>query len=249
MTGARGRLDARRGFRRRIRRARPRSACRGDSTDDRLDLGRHHVARKFDIDRQRQFARAAQHARDLRGRGCGIGQHRLIAGDLPEDGELRVDGAGLVMQQEAAGSLARAGRARDHHHRRALRIGARDRIDDIEGAGAVGHDGDAEAAVIARRRIRCETDGRLVAQREIRQDVAFFDDLEQRQHEIAGNAEDLAGAVILQRGEQSMGKRGHRSVPGIRRSYMITLILCSCKHYGSCPERRIVRAWRASERF
>jgi hypothetical protein len=64
-----------------------------------------------------------------------------------------------------------------------------------------------------------------MAQRETRQDVAFFDDLKQRQHEIAGNAENLVGPVVLQRGEQSMGKRGHRSVPGIRRFCMITLIL------------------------
>jgi hypothetical protein len=192
---------------------------------DGLDLGRHHVARKFEIDRQRHFAGAAQHPCDLRRCGYEISQHRLIAGDFPEDGKLRIDRARLVMQQEATGSLARARRARDHDHRRALRIGPRDRIDDIEAPGAIGHDGNAEATVIARRCIRSETDRRLMAQRETRQDVAFFDDLKQRQHEIAGKAENLVSPVVLQRGEQSMGKRGHRSIPGIRRFSMITLIL------------------------
>ena len=59
--------------------------------------------------------------------------------------------------------------------------------------------------------------GRLMAQREIRQDVAFFDDLEQRQHKIAGNAENLVGAVVLQRLEQSMGKRRHGNLPEFTR--------------------------------
>jgi hypothetical protein len=66
--------------------------------------------------------------------------------------------------------------------------------------------------MIACRRIRRETNRRLMAQRETRQDVAFFDDLEQRQHVIAGNTENLVGALVLQRGEQSMGKRRHGSV-------------------------------------
>ena len=43
--------------------------------------------------------------------------------------------------------------------------------------------------------------------------LLFSMTLNKRQHEIAGNTENLVGAVVLQRGEQSMGKRGHRSVP------------------------------------
>ena len=176
---------------------------------DGLDFGCDHVAGKFEIDRQRHLAGAAQHARDQRRRGSGIGQHRLVAGDLPEHGELRVDSARLVMQQEAAGALARTRRARNHDNRRAFRIGARDGIDQIERAGAIGHHGDAETAMVARRGVRREAHRRLMAQREVRQDVAFLDDLEQRQHEVAGNAEYLVGAVIFQGLEQSGGKRGH----------------------------------------
>ena len=43
----------------------------------------------------------------------------------------------------------------------------------------------------------------------MRQDAAFLDDLVQRQHEIAGNAEDLARAVILQALQQGGRERGH----------------------------------------
>jgi TPP-dependent 2-oxoacid decarboxylase len=39
-------------------------------------------------------------------------------------------------------------------------------------------------------------DRRLVAQCESRKNVAFFDNLEQRQHEIAGNTKNLVGAVV-----------------------------------------------------
>ena len=49
---------------------------------DGLNLGRNHVARKFEIDRQRHFPCTAQHPRDLRRRAGGVGQHRLIAGDF-----------------------------------------------------------------------------------------------------------------------------------------------------------------------
>jgi hypothetical protein len=45
--------------------------------------------------------------------------------------------------------------------------------------------------VIARRGIRGEADAGLVAQREVPEDPAFLDDLEERQHEIAGNSEDF----------------------------------------------------------
>ena len=70
--------------------------------------------------------------------------------------------------------------------------------------------------MIARRRVRRETNRRLMAQREIRQDIAFFDDLEQRQHNIAGNAENFVSAAVLQRRQQSMSKRWHGSVLGSR---------------------------------
>ncbi len=113
------------------------------------------------------------------------------------------------MQQIAAGAFARARRAGDHHHRRAFGIGAGYRVHQVEGAGAVGDDRDAEAAVIARRGVGGEADRRLMTEREVRQHLAFLDDLEQRQHEVARDTENLPGAVSFQAFEQSGGKRRH----------------------------------------
>ncbi len=175
----------------------------------RAGLGIDQIARELDIDRQRLLQRAAQHAGDLRRRRRRIVEHGLVAGDLAVDGKLGVDGARLVVQQEAGGPLLRARRASDHHHRRALRVSAGDRVDQVEGAGAIGDDGDAEALVVARGGIGREADRRLVAERVARQDFRFLDDLVERQHEIAGDAEDLPGAVVLQALQKRGGKRGH----------------------------------------
>src|SRR3974390_895709 len=113
------------------------------------------------------------------------------------------------MQHEAAGAVARARGAPAHHDRRAFGIGARDRIDEIERACAIGDDRNADTRAVARDRVRRETDRRLVAQREVRQDLRSLDDLVERQHEIARNSEDLARAVVLQRLQESGGERGH----------------------------------------
>src|SRR5207245_8994291 len=80
----------------------------------------------------------------------------------------------------------------------ARRVGARDRIDQVEGTGPEGHDRDAEARVIACRRIGREAHARLMAQRVMRQDPALLDHLEEWQHEVSGNAENLARAVVLE---------------------------------------------------
>ncbi len=114
-----------------------------------------------------------------------------------------------MVDHEAAGALARAGRAGDHHDRRALGIGAGDGIDQVERAGAESDHGDAEAAVVARRRVGREADARLVAQRVVRENPALLDDLEERQHEIARNPEDFAGAVVLEALQQRGRERGH----------------------------------------
>ncbi len=186
------------------------SAGRGGSIGTAATAAARHVARQLDIDRQRTLARAAQHARDLARRLRGIGEHGLVAGDLAKDRKLRVDRARLVMQHEAARALARAWRARDDDDRRALRVGARDGIDEVEGPGPEGHDRDAEARVIARRRVGREAHAGLMAQRVVRQDPALLDHLEERQHEVARNAEDLARAVVLEALQQRYRQCGHR---------------------------------------
>src|SRR5262249_39152272 len=61
--------------------------------------------------------------------------------------------------------------------------------------------------IVAGGGIGREADGGLVAQRVVRQDRAVLDDLEERQHEIARDAEELARAVGLQGVEERGGNR------------------------------------------
>ena len=173
---------------------------------DRRRVGRHHVARQLEVDRHRMIERVAQHPRDLAGRVRRIVEPNLIAGDLPEHAVLRVQGLGLVMEQKAAAALGRRRRARDHHHRRALGAGAGDRVDQVEGAGAVGDRSHAEPAADPRRAIRREAHARLVAQRVQRQNARFLDHLEERQSEIAGDSEDPGRTVVLERMEERFGE-------------------------------------------
>jgi len=114
-----------------------------------------------------------------------------------------------VVDHEPARALARSGGAGDDDDRRALGIGTRDRVHQIESTRPEGDDGDAEAAVVARRGIRGEAHAGLVAQRVVRQDSALLDDLEERQHEVARNSEDFTGAVVLQALQQCGRERGH----------------------------------------
>jgi hypothetical protein len=67
-----------------------------------------------------------------------------------------------MMQEKAACALRGAGRTGNHHDRRAFRISAGDRVDQVECAGAVSDDGDAQSAVITDRGIGCEADSRFV---------------------------------------------------------------------------------------
>src|SRR5690348_4480780 len=50
-----------------------------------------------------------------------------------------------------------------------------------------------------------------MAQRVMRQDLGFFDHLVERQHEVAGNTEQLLRAVIFQGLQQRCGEGGHGS--------------------------------------
>jgi hypothetical protein len=103
-----------------------------------------------------------------------------------------------MVEQQAAPQLVGAGRAGDHHQRALFRIRAVDRVDQIERAGAIGDRGDPQGLADPRRRIRRETDPRLVAQRIKRQDAVFLDHLEEGQREIAGYAEYMFRAAGLE---------------------------------------------------
>ncbi len=205
-----------RGLRERLRVGRARR-----QRHDRLARGPDQVARQLDIDGQRVVPRRAQHARDLARRAHRVAEHGLIAGDLLEDAGLRVERAAHVVQPPARRALGNARRARHHDDRHPLRVAARDRVHEIERPRAPGRDRDREAAPEPRCRVRREADGRLVAQRVERQRPALLHDLEERQHEIARDAEDLARPMLAQRIQQGAAeRRAHataRAAPGERR--------------------------------
>ncbi len=142
-------------------------------------------------------------------RGLRIVKYALRDGHFAEHPHLRAEVAHAMVEQGVVGRFADTRRTAYHHHRRALGIGAGNRIDEIEGAGAIGRNRNAEATMDARRRIRREAHGRLVAQLEMRQDLRILDHLVERQHEIAGDAEDLSCAMSLQGTQQDGCERSH----------------------------------------
>ena len=61
----------------------------------------------------------------------------------------------------------------------------------------------------ARRRIGRKADRRFMTQFEMRQDARLLDHLVKGQHEIAGNPEDFARTMRLERRQESGCERGH----------------------------------------
>jgi hypothetical protein len=82
----------------------------------------------------------------------------------------------------------------------------RRRIDHVQRARAVGDGRHAQAAVDARRGVGREAHAGLVRQRVQRQDLRLFDDAEVGQGEVAGNAKDLARAMVFERVQQGFGE-------------------------------------------
>ena len=162
----------------------------------------HLVARQLEVHGLRVAPRRGQHARDAGARGGRVVEARLVARHLAEHLELGVERLGLVVQQQPRAALVGAGRARDHDHRRLLREGRGDRVHEVEGPGAVGDGGHRGRAAHARRRVRGEAHRRLVGQRVEGQPPVRDDRVEERQREVAGDAEDLAGPRAFQRAEQ-----------------------------------------------
>ena len=97
--------------------------------------------------------------------------------------------------------------------RRAFGIGAGHRVHHVESTGAIRHGHHAQAAVHARGGVGGKAQRGLVAQGVQRQDAAFFDLLEQRQDEVAGNAKNFLRAVVLE-GAQQRKAEGHGVSPG-----------------------------------
>ena len=174
--------------------------------DDRGAVDARHVARDLDVDRPRVLAAAPQHARDGGRRRGRVVEPGLVAGDLLVDARLAGEGLRLVVQEEAALRLGRTRPARDHDQRRLLGVGPGDRVDHVERARPVGDGRDAELLAVAAGGVGREADGGLVAERVERQRAVVLDDPEERQREVAGDAEDLLGPVVLQRLEQGLAE-------------------------------------------
>ena len=167
---------------------------------------RRHVARNLQVHRARARQRGIEHAGDQRRCALRVVEPGAVDGQLLEQPPLRIERLHLVVQQQAAGRLVRRRRARQHHQRHAFGIGASHRVDQVEGTGAIGHGGHAQTAARARRGVGREADAGLVRQRVQRQQRRALDLAEQRQREVAGDAEDFGGAACLQRLQQAFGE-------------------------------------------
>ena len=165
-----------------------------------------HVARDLQVHRPRARERGVEHARHQRRRALRIVEPRAVDRQFLEQPPLRIERLHLVVQQEAAGRFVRGRRAGQHDQRHAFGIGAGHGIDQVERAGTIGDGGHAEAAAGARCGIGGEADARLVRQRVQRQQLRVFDLAEQRQREVARDAEDLARAARLQCLQQASGE-------------------------------------------
>ena len=94
----------------------------------------------------------------------------------------------------------------DDDERRFLGVGARDRVEKIEAAGAVRHDADAEAIGDARGAVGGESDGRLVAECDELEPAVLRKSLVQVEDEVSGNAENVPYALRVDFVEEDLMK-------------------------------------------
>ena len=118
----------------------------------------------------------------------------------------------LWCKQRIVEPLAQAGRAADDHHRRFLGIGPGDRVAQAQPAHAIGH-ADGADAVDAGVGVGGEA-GAVFAGAADQSQRAVLHQRVERQHVIAGDAEDVADAVILQPADQVVADRQPRNGRG-----------------------------------
>ena len=150
------------------------------------------------------MAGEAKDTGDFGRRGGGIIEHGLGAGHLGHDQELAVEALHLMMQAEPHVPLGSPRRPRNHHQRRFFRVRRGHGVDHVEGARPIGDGGHPEGAAIAPGGIGGKPDARLMAQGMERQDIGLLDGAEERQGEIAGDAEDFTGAIVFERRQQGV---------------------------------------------
>jgi hypothetical protein len=165
------------------------------------------VTRYLNIDWKRPIEAGPQNARDRPRSRDRVIKHRLIAGDLLEDPQLRLMGADLVMDEKPAQALRARRCCGQHDDRRSLGIGARDGIDEIEGTRSVGGGRNADSAAHAGGSVSRKSHGWFVTQCVKGQNAAALDDREQRQGKVAGNAEYGPCSMIPQRRQKPRSER------------------------------------------
>jgi len=165
----------------------------------------HHVARQLDIARPPVAHHRRQHPVDLAEGRVRVVQFRLGAADAAEHLGLRMEVFHAVVQERIIEPLAQPRRAANDHHRRLLRIGPRDRIAQTQAAHAIrdAHRADAVEPGVGVGR---ET-GAVFARATDQLDRALLDHHVERQHVIAGYAEDVAHPEILKPANQVVADR------------------------------------------
>ena len=124
---------------------------------------------------------------------------------LLEHLELRAEVAHLVVEQRIVDALGQPRSAADDDDRRLFGVGPGDGVADREAADAVG-DADRTQAVDAGIGVGREA-GAVFARAADDVDRAFFELAVERQDVVAGNAEDVLQAVILQPADQVLADR------------------------------------------
>ena len=97
------------------------------------------ITRNFDVDRSSGFFGDREYTRDFAGRGAGVVEHALCRGDFAKHPHLGTKVAHLVVQLGVSVNFADTGSTADDNHRRALCIGLRGRIDQLQSTDAVSH--------------------------------------------------------------------------------------------------------------
>src|SRR5262249_50669945 len=125
-----------------------------------------------------------------------IGQHARGARDFLVDAMLRFDFAGLMMDHRIELALFLTRTAGKNQQRHSFRKRARNRINHVVAAGAVGYEDHPDFAGRPRVTVRGEPDSGLVGERENLQSVLSSEDKKQLECQIAGDSEQMAYAEL-----------------------------------------------------
>ena len=110
----------------------------------------------------------------------------------------------FVMDLHALALFRLPGTSADHDERRLLGIGACDRVEQIEAAGPVRDDADAESVRYAGGAVGGEADGGLMAERDQLKSTVLGERFVQIENEVSGDAEDVPHTLGVDLIEQNL---------------------------------------------